>query len=176
MKSTSSLQRGLAQVRRDWRAGHYEQALAEVERLLEAWPNLPPLLTMRGNLIQLLESPSASLDDARDALQRAVDLDPGAPAAWLELGHFLDAVDDDPAKAAQCFDKTIELTQRLLLEGLLAKARALSQQDKKPEALACLRQAYVLRPFLRGPNAKSSGEKEISAAALEELIALAQAD
>jgi tetratricopeptide (TPR) repeat protein len=168
IKSSTAMKQGLARVRRQWRAGHYARALAEVERLLESWPDNPRLLTMRGNLIQVQENEEGStLQDAKRALQRAVDLDEESPHAWIELGHFLNASEDDAEAAAKCFAKAIRLSKRLLKEALLGQAKALSELDRRSEALACLTEAYWLRAH---PERSANGpsEQEI----LEQLEAL----
>ena len=117
MKLTASFKRGVAQVKREWRAGRYERALSAVNRLLKDWPDNPQLLIQWGNLIQLQsDEPGATLDEAQAALHRAVDLDEESPSAWKELGHFLSAVEDDAPGTSRCFDKTISLCRGMLAE------------------------------------------------------------
>jgi tetratricopeptide (TPR) repeat protein len=167
-KSSNSMKRGLAYVRRQWRAGRYDHALAGVERLLKDWPDNPHLLTLRGNLIQLQENQEGpTLNDAKLALQRAVDLDEESPRAWIELGHFLHASEDNAEAAAKCFAKAIRLSKRLLKEALLGQAKVLSELERRPEALACLTEAYWLQAR-NGKSAGGSGDQEI----LEQLEAL----
>src|ERR1700736_5456006 len=89
MKPVTALKRGLAKVRRDWQAGHYDRALAEVNRLLIEWPDNPHLLVMWADLIQLQEADDGpTLEEAKAAYRRAADLDSDSPAALIELGHF----------------------------------------------------------------------------------------
>src|SRR5262245_24581383 len=100
MNATTSLKRGLARIRREWQARRYELALAEVNRLLGNWPDNPQLLLIWANLVQLQDDKTGpTLDDAKAALQRAVELDEESPCTWIELGHFLNAVEDDPQGA-----------------------------------------------------------------------------
>src|SRR5215471_11375025 len=112
MKSTNSLKRGLAYVRRQWRSGRFGRALAKVDQLLKEWPDNSHLLTMRGNLIQLQENEEGpTLNDAKLALQRAVDLDEESPRALIELAYFCNAAEDDAAEGAKCFAKAIRLSK-----------------------------------------------------------------
>src|SRR5438128_3006103 len=146
------MKRGLAQVRREWRAGRYGRALAEVDRLLKQWPNNPHLLIMQGNLIQLQDdNEGPTLKDAKLALRHAVDLDEESPRALIELGHFLYACEDDAKAAAKCFAKAIRLCKRQLKEALTEQAKVLSELERRSEALACLTEVY----WLQSRNGKS---------------------
>jgi predicted Zn-dependent protease len=99
MSTVRGWKQRLSTVSRLWAAKNYDQALAEVESLLETWPGNPHLHILKASLVQLQEAPEYDLDDAKQALQRAVALDKGSPAASIELGHFLDNVEDDPQAA-----------------------------------------------------------------------------
>jgi tetratricopeptide (TPR) repeat protein len=154
MKLTASFKRGVAQVKREWRAAHYDRALSSASRLLMEWPDNPRLLIMWGALVQLQSGEAgATLDEAQGALRRAVELDEESPAAWKELGHFLSAVEDDAGGASRCFDKTISLCKRLLAEALLANAQSLTELERREEALACIAEAY----WLQSHNGKANG-------------------
>jgi tetratricopeptide (TPR) repeat protein len=123
--------------------------------LLEQWPGNAQLQILRGSLIQLQDLPAASLDDAKQALQVAIDLDPSSPAASIELGHFLDSVEDDPKAASKAYLKAIAEARRLLIEGLIGHAKALLQLDQKEEALKCLSELLDLTAVTAGKRAKS---------------------
>jgi len=158
MKSTTSFKRGLANVRRHWRARRYPHALTEVTRLLEQWPDNPQLLILWANLVQLQdEQTGPTLDEAKAALQRAVELDEESPAAWIERGYFLDAVADDAPAASKCFEKAIGLCRRFLREALLSQARVLSELERPAEALACIAEAYWLHSHNGQPPSSSIG-------------------
>ncbi len=174
MKSAARFRRGLEKIRRLCSADHYHQALAEAIRLLKSWPDNPHLLSLWGNLIQLQEDEGGSptLEDAKAALARAVELDPESPTALVELGHFLYAVEDETRAGLKCFAKAIALSRRLLQEGLVGQAKALAELGRKPEALACLAEAYSLHA--RGD--KASGDGRGSEELLEQLQDLAQAE
>ncbi len=132
--------------------GDYDAALAEVEGLLKDWPGNGHLHILWARLVQLQDDPKNSLDDVRRALQRAVDLDRSSPAAAIELGHFLDAVEDDPRAASRAYAGGIAAARRLLIEGLIGQAKALLQLDKKEESLRCLLEVMHLMRF--EPTAK----------------------
>jgi tetratricopeptide (TPR) repeat protein len=121
---------------------------------LEQWPDNPQLLIRWASLVQLQEDQAGpTLSEAKAALQRAVELDDESAAAWIERGHFLDAVEDDAPAAARCFDKAIALCKRLLREALLGRARTLSELERPTEALACIAEAYWLQAHGRQGSA-----------------------
>jgi hypothetical protein len=115
MNAVSSFRQGLEDIDRQWCAGHFAQALTQVDRLLEEWPSNPHLLVLRAELIQLQDTcEGPTLDDVKADLECAVELDPDSPAPLIELGHFLLAVEDDAGAAAQCFQTAMDLGVRLL--------------------------------------------------------------
>ena len=130
--------KALANIFRIWADNDYDTALEEVDALLTTWPGNPQLQILRASLIQLHDHPTSTLDDAKQALQEAVDLDPSSPAAAIELGHFLDAVEDNPKAASKQYTNAIIQARRLLIEGLIGQAKVLLQLDKKDEVLKCL--------------------------------------
>ncbi len=152
MTSQRPFQQKLAKVQRHWEREEYDVSLADVEALLLAYPGNAQLHVLRGNLIQLQDKPAQSLEDARASLQQAVALDKDSPAAAIELGYFLDAVEDDPQAAVKAFSDGIRAARRGLIDGLLGKARALLQLDRRPEALTCLTEALYLAD--RGDSAE----------------------
>ena len=81
-----------------------------VDDILDAeGPNVEALI-LRGQLIQLVAGDSPEeLEEAFASYQEALELDPNAPAVHEEIGHFLDAVADDPEEAVVFFRKAIEL-------------------------------------------------------------------
>jgi len=99
------------------------------------------------------------LEDVKRALQRAVELEKDAPAGAIELGHFLDAVEDDPEAACKAFSEGISAGRRLLIDGLLGQARALLQLEKRDEALQCLMEAlYLANADLSTERSKAANE------------------
>lgn len=143
-RRTRPFKNALSRVFRLWERGEYDTALRDVELLLEQWQGNPQLQILRGSLIQLQGRAAATLDDAKQALQSAVELDPSSPAASIELGHFFDAVEDNPGAAAKIYAKAITNARRLLIEALIGQAKSLLQLDRKEEALDCLAQLIDL--------------------------------
>jgi tetratricopeptide (TPR) repeat protein len=144
MKSTRSFKKQLSEVQRLWGEGQYDRALDEVEGLLRSWPGSARLHILWASLVQLQENPAQGLDEVKKVLQRAVAIDPDSPAGALELGHFLDAVEDNPRAASKVFAEAILLARRLLIDGLLGQTKALLQLKKREEALRCLTELLYL--------------------------------
>jgi tetratricopeptide (TPR) repeat protein len=144
MMSLRTFQHKLSAIFRHWEDEHYDVALRELDELLTAWPGNPQLLILWASLVQLQEETSYTLDAAKQALQRAHDLDRNSPTGTIELGHFLDDVEDDPRAASKAFAEGILSARRLLIDGLLGQARALLQLGKREEALQCLMEALYL--------------------------------
>jgi predicted Zn-dependent protease len=138
MRSTRSFKQKLTKVFRHWRDEQYDLALSDVEELLKSWPGNAQLYILWASLVQLQDKPSHGLDEAKQALQHAREVDTNSPVGAIELGHYLDAVEDNPRAASKAFSEGIYSARRLLMDGLLGQARSLLQLDKKTEALKCL--------------------------------------
>lgn len=164
MTGTGSFTAGLSDVMSLWVDEDYARALDRVEDLRSAWPGNAQLLVLRAQLIQLADEPAASLADAQRALEQAVEFDPQSPAAAIELGHFLDNVEDDPQAAARAFAQGIATARRRLIEGLLGRARSLLQLDRRDEA------AHDLDEAARLIDAEPAGTKGPFASRLDELL------
>jgi tetratricopeptide (TPR) repeat protein len=149
MTNTRSLKQGFSKVFRHWRDNKYDLALDIVEELLKSWPGNSRLHILWASLVQLQDRPSHQLDEVKKAFQRAMELDKDSPAAAVELGHFLDAVEDDPQAASKVFAEGTLSARRLLIDGLLGQARALLQMDKRDEALKCLMESLYLADIER---------------------------
>jgi tetratricopeptide (TPR) repeat protein len=135
MKPTTTFKRGVAKARRDWQEGRYDVALEEVDRLLKEWPDNPQLLVMWADLIQLQENTNGpSLEDTKSAYRRGAELEDEYPAALVELGHFLYALEDDAKSANKTYEKAIVACRRLLIEALLGGAKALYEIERVSEA------------------------------------------
>lgn len=144
MKSTRSFKQKLSQVFRLWKKEDYDAALGEVESLLTDWPGNAQLHMLWANLVQLQENPKHDLEEVKQTLQQALDLDEDSPAAALELGHFLDKVEDDARAAAKLYAQAVAQARRLLIEALIAQAKTLLPCDKREEALRCLLEVVSL--------------------------------
>jgi tetratricopeptide (TPR) repeat protein len=144
MIGTRSFKQKLSKIVRQWADKHYDLALGGVEQLLKSWPGNAQLHILWASLVQLQEQPVHSLDEVKMALERAMELDKRSPAAAIELGHYLDAVEDDHRAASKVFSEGIRVARSLLIEGLVGQARALLEIDKRDEALQCLVESLYL--------------------------------
>lgn len=167
MKNTRSFKQRLTKVFRHRRAEQYDLALSEVEELLKSWPGNAQLYILWASLVQLTDDPSHSLEDAKQALQRAVEFDTNSPAGPIELGYYFDNVEDNPRAASKAFSEGIRSARRLLMDGLLGQARALLQLDKREAALMSLKEWLYLANI---DNLPADRWKESFAAKIEDLL------
>jgi lipopolysaccharide biosynthesis regulator YciM len=142
----------LATVSRLWEEKDYDTALAEVESLLKGWPGNAHLHVLWASLVQLQEDPRHDLEEARQALQQAAELDRQSPAASIELGHFLDNVEDNPQAASKAYAEGVAAARQLLLNGLIGQAKAFRQLGRREEFLRCLQEVLSLARFASGPK------------------------
>lgn len=154
MSTLRAMKQKLSTVFRLWGEREYDKALEEVEALLETWPGNPHLYILKASLVQLLEEPKYDLDEAKQALQQAVELDKGSPAASIELGHFLDNVEDDPRAAVKAYAEGVATARRLLIDGLIGQAKAYRQLEKREDFERCLLEVLSLARFDSGPKKK----------------------
>jgi len=162
MTSVRSFKQKLSHVFRLWNSKHYEAALGEVEELLQAWPGNGQLYILWASLVQLQENSKHSLEDVKQALQQALELDKSSPAGAIELGHFLDGVEDDPQAASKVYAEAVAQARRLLIEGLIGQAKALLQLNKREEAMKCLLELLHLTetasPPKRPPSERAAAD------------------
>lgn len=158
VSSLRAFKQELSSVMRLWGEENYDQALAIVESLLKVWPGNGHLHVLWASLVQLQDDPKNSLREAKRALQRAVQLDKSSLIASIELGHFLDAVEDKPQAALKAYSEGVTVARRSLIEGLIGQAKALRQLDKQDEFLACLLELLQVMHFdLDSRASKSKG-------------------
>ena len=150
MTSLRGFKQKLSTISRLWADKNYDTALAEVKSLLAIWPGNPHLHVLWASLVQLQEDPKHDLDEARRALEQAVELDRPSPAAAIELGHFLDNVEDDPQAASKVYAEGVEAARQLLIDGLVGQAKALRQLGKREKCLHCLLEVLHLARFETG--------------------------
>jgi predicted Zn-dependent protease len=164
MNGTTSFAKALSDVIALVDDEKYDRALKRLEELRATSPGNAQLNVLWAKLVQLQEKPAHTLNDAKRALQQAVELDRQSPAAAIELGHFLDNVEDDPQAAAKAFAQGITAARHLLIEGLLGQAKSLIQLDKREDAVRCLVEAHQLA------NTERSPKKGPFASRIEELL------
>jgi tetratricopeptide (TPR) repeat protein len=152
MSNLRGFKQKLSTISRLWEAKDYDTALAEVEALLKVWPGNAHLHILWSSLMQLQEDPQHDLDEARQALQQAVELDKGSPVAAIELGHFLDNVQDDPQAASKVYAEGVATARQLLIDGLIGQAKAFRQLERREDFLRCLVEILQLSRFETGPR------------------------
>jgi len=151
MSNLRGFKQKLSTVSRLWEEKEYDRALGEVESLLERWPGNAHLHILWASLVQLQETPKYDLDEVKKALQQAIELDKGSPAAAIELGQFFDNVEDDPHMASKIYAEGVAAARQLLIEGLIGQAKAFRQLDKSQcirvvfEMLQCLLASRIYR-------------------------------
>jgi tetratricopeptide (TPR) repeat protein len=150
MSGVRDFKQNVSSVMRLWGEEKYAEALAEVERLLRGWPGNARLHILRASLVQLQGDPEHGLDEVKQDLRRAIDLDKESPAGPIELGHFLDAVEDDPRSASRAYAEGVTAARRLLIDGLIGQAKALQQLGKRKELFQCLSELLHLMNFEPG--------------------------
>ena len=138
MNSQRSYKQGLAAVSRLWEQNDYVAALAKVEEMRAAWPGNSHLHVLWASALELQKKPTHGLDEAKQALQLACEFDQTSPAGPIELGYFLDGVEDNPQAAAESFADGIALARKLLCEGLIGQAKAYLHLGKREECVGCV--------------------------------------
>ena len=136
-----SFAKALAEITTLVDAEKYDRALKGIDEMRKAWPGNSHLHLLAARVIQLQEEPEQSLADVKRLIQQAIDFDRQSPAGPIELGYFLDNVEDDPQSATKAFAQGIFATRQLLVEGLLGQAHALLQLEHRDEAVRCLIEA-----------------------------------
>ena len=147
----------LAAISRLWDEKAFDRALVEVDAAIQAWPGNSHLHVLRSRLVQLQEDPSVELEEAKTSLQKAIELEKHSPAAAIELGYFLDNVEDDPSAAAKAFTDGVAVARKLLLDGLIGQAKAYRQLGKRKQFLRALLEVLHLAQFSGDPKEKSNG-------------------
>lgn len=156
MTNARSLKQKMSKVQGLMAERQYDTALSQVDELLVRWPGNSQLHVLWATLVQLHDAPAHTLDDAKLALQAAADLDESSPTASIELGHFLDAVEDNPQAASKTFSEGIRRARRLLIDALLGQARALLELNKRDQAIACLIESLHLTSLSSTANRSKS--------------------
>ncbi len=146
----------ISEVRSLMSRSKFSEALAEVDALLEQWPDQPALLVLRGELIQLQDENGPPLDEAVFALKRAATLDPRNADALLELAYFQFAVQDDSRAAEKSFSRSISASSEALISALVGRAGALEELGRKREAFDCL----LVARYLQSSESTRNGSTE----------------
>lgn len=121
---------GLA--RTQFERGQFSKALGKLEKVLEEDPNFPDAHSLDG-LIHLglqAEDKEGAGDKARQAFQKAVELDPALPAGLAGLAHFALA-DGDVAKAVELTRAALEHTEEEEIARLWPAPAESAPQDQE---------------------------------------------
>jgi len=161
MSSLRGFKKKLSGVARLWREKNYDEAIGAVETLMQRWPGNAHLTILWATLVQLQDNPTNGLDDAKQALQNAVELDKGSPTALIELAHFLDNVEDDLQTAAKVYGEGVAVARELLLDGLIGQAKVFRQLDKKEDFLRCIVEIFHLTRFEAIPKRTRAEEPDL---------------
>jgi tetratricopeptide (TPR) repeat protein len=111
--------------------GDFEHALILARRAAEEFPRKPDILTALGNVLDLY----GELEQARDAFQVAVGLDPGGVLQHYNLGAVLERLGDE-THAEDCYRKALELDENVpsMVEANAALGALLRRQARLEEA------------------------------------------
>ncbi len=160
MSNLRGFKQGLSTVSQLREEKAFDRALGEVESLLKLWPGNAHLHVLWASLEQLQENTTHDPDEAKQALQKAIELDKTSPVAAIEFGHFLDNVEDNPLAATIAFADGVSTARRLLIEGLIGQAKAYRQLGKREEFLRCLREVLQIARFETGSKKAKPDESE----------------
>lgn len=113
--------------------GDYEHALVLARRAAEEFPRKPDILTALGNVLDLY----GELDQARDAFEIAVALDPSGVLQHYNLGAVLERLGEEP-EAEDCYRRALDLDESApsMVEANAALGALLRRQGRLDEAEA----------------------------------------
>ncbi|PRP90523.1 TPR repeat-containing protein YrrB [Enhygromyxa salina] len=111
--------------------GDYEHALTLARRAAGEFPRKPDILTALGNVLDLY----GELDQAREAFEVAVALDPGGVLQHYNLGAVLERLGDE-ARAEDCYREALALDENAptMVEANAALGALLRRQARLEEA------------------------------------------
>ena len=119
---------------------HFDLVLSEYKQIEDEF--LPSnMLIMKSTAIQLAEDACGySLDDAREALLTALEIDPENSEVLMELGYFYYAVDDNPKESFSFFEGAIKASRKIFRDSIVGGANAKFELGLKAEAksIACI--------------------------------------
>jgi tetratricopeptide (TPR) repeat protein len=111
--------------------GDFEHALILARRAAEEFPRKPDILTALGNVLDLY----GELDQAREAFEVAVALDPNGVLQHYNLGAVLERLGEE-RKAEDCYRRALELDENVpsMVEANAALGALLRRQARLDEA------------------------------------------
>jgi hypothetical protein len=131
---TADFQKRLKRVRRLAENGNADRALAALQNMQKTWRDHPVLLVEQARLIQLSER--GNLHQARRALARAAEVAADSPEPWIELGHYLYAIDDRGVDAEAMFDRAMTLALGDLSGALAGKIQSVLDRVNEGDSIS----------------------------------------
>lgn len=142
-----SVQAITALIRTEQRLGHYERAMAAVERLEKRQPRNALVYELKG----LVFVDMKDAVKARANFRRALEVDPGDFAAVSDLVQ-LDLQDGKPEQARKDLDDFLD-HNKSSTEAMTAQAALADMRHQPKEATAWLERAVAAAPHAIGPSA-----------------------
>lgn len=127
----------------------FDDALEQVDQLLDSSPNAVGLLIKRAMLIQLQDNENIGappLSEVRESLERAIEIEPNSIDAYVELGNFEHAVADDPKAALEHFKKAMTYSEDGLKAALIGMMKCQVEIGCPEDARSTLKRLQVLFP------------------------------
>ncbi len=99
------------------------QTIKLCDQAVQAHPHSAKLWSLRGGLLQLARYDTGyALEESAICFVMAIRAEPHDPAHYVELGHFLEDVMNNPRKAKQYFNKA-RLLRRALAYPVMTETR-----------------------------------------------------
>jgi tetratricopeptide (TPR) repeat protein len=129
--------------------GDFDKALGVLSEIEKTRPLTPHELVVRSRCNQLSSGTKIPpLEEAKKALQQALESDDEYVPAILDLAWYYHAVEDNPRKALPLFERAYELSRQNLIESITGKVEALEELESPKEAMRFFRNALhkTVRP------------------------------
>ena len=97
------------------------------------------LLVLKGRCIQLAEETIYTLDDAKSAFLKAIQINAKSIEALTELGWFYYNVQDEPSKAKEYFQQALSYSKDNLLESIDGCSRCIKELESENESKAFIK-------------------------------------
>lgn len=127
-------------------AGDRVQAECLYRQILLAEPRQPDAL----HLLGLIEFDKRNLQAAIDLMQKAIDIHPGQPAFYMDLGTAFRALGNS-RRAAESYIQSIRLNPQSA-EAYVNLGNVFKDGEQLDDAVTCYRQAIALKPALIGAH------------------------
>ena len=129
----------LSEIKTKYNEGHYQEALALIEKVEREGILHPEVLLWKGRCLQLLDEKSNyQLSDIEDAFMQALEIDDKFTPALMELAWFYLNVLDKPERAAKYFEAVVSSCRQVLTEATIGMMKCLGESDAKGAA-----QSYI---------------------------------